>query len=839
VQSRRWGGTKTSEFAFRPILSSNGLLRFVELALLMTEQATDGAHDRENSGKIHAHDDFSLTVHKLRVGMKLASGLYTIVNPTFRQGTYGQILLCQKNQKEADGKKGLFVVKLPLRGNKPAIAEVHALLSLGNRHPNIVTIDWTEVDRGLPLIALAFAGQAWYRVLRGHSCKSSTGKLDRSAGAWLRQMLCVALQCFDALDHVHTHGFLWGDASTNNILLADSSDGFVAKLTDFGNARPLVKSHGSDGTSMAENRLGTPPYQSPEQEKRREFIGVGSDVWGLAACFSHSLRGYCKKKDCSLATFSEQSTCHGCASVSECFVRAPSAGDDSDFHARAALESLFERCFADSEQKRPLAREVRDTLTALHCTLKSSTRNMYGSTTPPSAEMQALFLGIERQLQRDPDAEARYEEFETECFPSIVKRAHDHMSSTNGTYDLTYDRAPTFKEENVLRHRIRRKGEKPRTTLSEGEVVDVRHGGGKKLFPGKIAKVHDDGSYDIMYDDGDKESKVARKLIEAECGDSSGGSDGGMGRGKGTENEAKKMVAEKADQEEGGGSADAQLKEGDAVEARHGGQAQWFPGKVKISAVHAATTWGMLTECYHSFSALHMFHLQKRKFESADALYGKVEACVALGVRTRNSGTRACDALRCLCQSACVDNYRNFLVAQGAFLPRMQDAAAAKFGAEAMVVDRQFIKIIREMKALDGSNGFFVLRETARLHCKWHLRLYDGMPFFALLSTFYERGGIDRLQPPDGSAASYPHLPSVRSLELEIEKTWNWLEEEKVWAWRRQRRLKGESRAHASQFNALFQWLRQRTHREALNCAEALYQLFATALEEANGGARG
>ena len=114
------------------------------------------------------------------------------------------------------------------------------------------------------------------------------------------------------------------------------------------------------------------------------------------------------------------------------------------------------------------------------------------------------------ELKEGDAVEARHGG-QAQWFPGKVSAVH-----ANGAYDLTYEDGD--KEKKVPRHRIRRKGEKPRATLSEGEVVDVRHGGGKKLFPGKIAKVHDDGSYDIAYDDGDKESKVARKLIEAACG---------------------------------------------------------------------------------------------------------------------------------------------------------------------------------------------------------------------------------------------------------------------------------------------------------------------------------
>ena len=47
-----------------------------------------------------------------------------------------------------------------------------------------------------------------------------------------------------------------------------------------------------------------------------------------------------------------------------------------------------------------------------------------------------------------------------------------------------------------------------------GNVVEARHGGGRKWFPGKISAVNEDGTFDVAYDDGDKESGIEAKLIK-------------------------------------------------------------------------------------------------------------------------------------------------------------------------------------------------------------------------------------------------------------------------------------------------------------------------------------
>jgi hypothetical protein len=81
-----------------------------------------------------------------------------------------------------------------------------------------------------------------------------------------------------------------------------------------------------------------------------------------------------------------------------------------------------------------------------------------------------------------------------------------------GFYDLVYDDGD--KEQKVSRYRIRRKGDTAPDEFEEGEEVDSKHDGGETYYAAKIAKVNDDGSYDILYHDGDEESLVARGMLE-------------------------------------------------------------------------------------------------------------------------------------------------------------------------------------------------------------------------------------------------------------------------------------------------------------------------------------
>jgi hypothetical protein len=50
--------------------------------------------------------------------------------------------------------------------------------------------------------------------------------------------------------------------------------------------------------------------------------------------------------------------------------------------------------------------------------------------------------------------------------------------------------------------------------LAVGTKVEARFGGDKAYYPGKIESMNGDGTYVILYDDGDKETRVARDLIQ-------------------------------------------------------------------------------------------------------------------------------------------------------------------------------------------------------------------------------------------------------------------------------------------------------------------------------------
>ena len=86
----------------------------------------------------------------------------------------------------------------------------------------------------------------------------------------------------------------------------------------------------------------------------------------------------------------------------------------------------------------------------------------------------------------------------------------------DGTYDIDYDDGE--KETKVEEKLIRVLGGVSTTPavairLAEGNKIEANYHGNGKYYPGKIARDNKDGTYDVDYDDGEKEAKVEEKLI--------------------------------------------------------------------------------------------------------------------------------------------------------------------------------------------------------------------------------------------------------------------------------------------------------------------------------------
>ena len=139
-------------------------------------------------------------------------------------------------------------------------------------------------------------------------------------------------------------------------------------------------------------------------------------------------------------------------------------------------------------------------------------------------------------------------------YPGVISRDRG-----DGTYDIEYDDGE--QETRVVAELIdggddgagSRSPSRRGARLRVGSKVKARYRGRSKYYPGKISRDRGDGTYDIDYDDGEQETRVAAELIDG--GDDGAGSRSPSRRG-------------------------ARLRVGSKVKARYRGRSKYYPGVI-------------------------------------------------------------------------------------------------------------------------------------------------------------------------------------------------------------------------------------------------------------------
>jgi hypothetical protein len=175
---------------------------------------------------------------------------------------------------------------------------------------------------------------------------------------------------------------------------------------------------------------------------------------------------------------------------------------------------------------------------------------------PPGTEVEARFGG------------------EAKFYPGKIEKVNG-----DGTYGILY--ADGDSEESVARSMIRAVANPSTSDLTlgtagdkvaVGTAVEARFGGEERYFPGKIEKANADGSYEVLFDDGDREANVGRELIrvvstagEVESGVVAGG--GGVDEGGASDGMSSDMsMGDLLDDEDGSGEEERKVKKEAAEE---------------------------------------------------------------------------------------------------------------------------------------------------------------------------------------------------------------------------------------------------------------------------------
>ena len=111
-------------------------------------------------------------------------------------------------------------------------------------------------------------------------------------------------------------------------------------------------------------------------------------------------------------------------------------------------------------------------------------------------------------------------------------------------------------------------------SISKGDRVEAKLKGWTKYYKGKITRENRDGTYDILFDDGERKSKVDAKLIKSLE----------TKRKKDEEKKTKRGGGSDSDDDEDNDSDDddddVSISKGDRVEAKLKGWTKYYKGKI-------------------------------------------------------------------------------------------------------------------------------------------------------------------------------------------------------------------------------------------------------------------
>ncbi|MCA9489052.1 MAG: serine/threonine protein kinase [Myxococcales bacterium] len=141
-----------------------------------------------------------------------------------------------------------------------------ARIQLSLEHPNLVRAkEVVEDDEGEPILVMEYVAGA---------------SLDRwlyARDATLEERDRIAAQILAGVGYAHGLGLVHRDLKPGNVLVSDTPEGPVAKVTDFG----LAKDEQAASATRSNIALGTPRYMAPEQIRDAKRVDARADIWSL------------------------------------------------------------------------------------------------------------------------------------------------------------------------------------------------------------------------------------------------------------------------------------------------------------------------------------------------------------------------------------------------------------------------------------------------------------------------------------------------------------------------------------------------------------------------------
>jgi len=149
-------------------------------------------------------------------------------------------------------------------------------LAASLQHPHIV-----------PLLTAGHRDDLVYYTMPLIEGESLRARLAREGELPIPEAIRILRDITDALAYAHSHGVVHRDIKPDNVLLT----GQHAVVTDFGVAKALSESTGSNSLTSIGVALGTPAYMAPEQAAADPHVDHRADIYALGALAYELLTG--------------------------------------------------------------------------------------------------------------------------------------------------------------------------------------------------------------------------------------------------------------------------------------------------------------------------------------------------------------------------------------------------------------------------------------------------------------------------------------------------------------------------------------------------------------------
>ena len=145
------------------------------------------------------------------------------------------------------------------------------------QHPHIV-----------PLLTAGSEGDLLYYMMPFIEGQSLRLRLARETELPVSEAVRILKEVADALAYAHRHGVVHRDIKPDNILLTEGH----AVVMDFGVAKAVQQSSGSENITTLGVALGTPAYMAPEQAVADPNVDHRADIYALGATAYEMLCGH-------------------------------------------------------------------------------------------------------------------------------------------------------------------------------------------------------------------------------------------------------------------------------------------------------------------------------------------------------------------------------------------------------------------------------------------------------------------------------------------------------------------------------------------------------------------